>query len=276
MPDFRGRLSAQSQVDERVRALETKQVVKQVQTANFSARGNSSYIVEAPASNLMIVVLPPAVPSNRNDEIVFMHRNARTVRYVNLDGLVNQVASVNVSGIGLQRFVSDGQTGWYAAQTSAGTTVVAGNSLAFSGTTLNYTGTNSILTLAGITGAQGTVDISTIVCGGTVAVSAPVGNWSISGFTSTPTKPDGFWFCLSTPNGAFTGTLIEDAVAVVGDRLRMTGAADFTSLGLQAIIYKTPSLLAGSPRWRCVIGSPNPSAGGLTQDQVLNLVAFRA
>lgn len=122
--------------------------------------------------------------------------------------------------------------------------------------------TTSIITLAGITGNQGTVDITTLECGGCVAVSGPVGNWGIEGFTSTPVKPDGFWFVFSTPNGAFIGTLYEDdATAAVGDRLRNSHAQNGNGIGMQATIHKEASTLGGSPRWRVVGGGHSKLVG---------------
>jgi hypothetical protein len=133
----------------------------------------------------------------------------------------------------------------------------------------------SIITLTGISGNQGTVDISGLECGGTLAVSAPAGDWRIEGFTSTPLKPDGFWFCLSTPNTAgVVGTLLEESAAAANaDKIRNAGALNGNATGLQAIIFKTPSTAAGSPRWRVISGAVARLVGsdGVNPDNVIDL-----
>ena len=274
MPDFRGRLSAQAQLDGRVRQLETKQVISEPQTANFSARGNSSYIIEAPASNAMVVVLPPSVPSNRNEEIVFMHRNARTVRYVALDGLVNKTASANVSGIGQVRFVSDGETGWYSQ--SSGGSVSGGNAITVVGSTVRYTGSLSGLTLTGSTGNLGTVNISTLAAGGTLFISAPVADWQIEGFSGNNTN--GFSFSILVGASAFIGTLFdEDATASASNRLRCQNATDVVGTRIQAIVtYHGNGGTNVANRWSVVSQPTVTSAGGLTHPQVLARICFRA
>lgn len=89
---------------------------------------------------------------------------------------------------------------------------------------INYVGTTSTITLSGITGNQGTVDVSTLNCGGQVNIASPVGPWSIEGFTARAT---GFWFLLRAGSGAQNGTILnEDTTATTTDRIRCPEASD--------------------------------------------------
>jgi hypothetical protein len=142
---------------------------------------------------------------------------------------------------------------------------------------LDYSGTTSLLVLSGISGNQGTVDISALECGGTLAISAPTAAWEIEGFTSTPVKPDGFWFFLSVANTNFPGTLFdEDATATTTDRLRLSNGADHIAMAIQATVHKSPlSGLGGSARWFVVAGDRGNevqafATAGLTSDLALN------
>lgn len=119
----------------------------------------------------------------------------------------------------------------------------------------------TIKTLSGISGNQGTVDISELDVGGVLAVSAPAGDYRFEGFTSTPVKPDGFWFILATPNSS-TGTLMEEnGTATVGDRIRNAHGRNGGAVGGQWTIFKTASTLGGSPRWRAIGGAVGKLVG---------------
>jgi hypothetical protein len=179
------------------------------------------------------------------------------------------VASFPLTGLASQAsdtFVGNVAAG-SAVPTAVGLSTLAGAGLAFAAHTLDvtvgnamaivtdavaYTGSTSRLVLTGITGNQGTVDISTLSCGGHVFISGPTGNWQIEAFS---TKPAGFWFNLAASNAAFTGTLFnEDATPTAALRLRCNGFADAAVLnGMQAMIFRNGDATGGLNRWSCVV-----------------------
>lgn len=132
-------------------------------------------------------------------------------------------------------------------------TGAAGNGLSGDGTaTLDHIGSASRLVLSGSTGNLGTVDISTLLCGGSLFLSGVTGNWQIEGFS---TKPAGFWFSLAAGNTAFTGQLLnEDATPTAALRLRVSGFVDSAAtLAMQAIVFRNGNATSGLNRWSCVL-----------------------
>ena len=125
----------------------------------------------APRADGQEVVLPTASGSNFNQTITLFVQTARgTLRVRAASGTVNG-ASAYTLAVGYTTVLilrSNGETGWVNER--ATTMPIAGDSMAYDGDTLNYVGTDSIVSLVGITGAQGVVDISTLACGGAVTV----------------------------------------------------------------------------------------------------------
>jgi hypothetical protein len=138
-------------------------------------------------------------------------------------------------------------TGAAAQPTANSLNTLAGAGLAYASGVLNYVGSTSVLTLTGITGNQGTVDVSTLRAGGTLFISAPTGDWSIEGFSGNNTQ--GFWFRLFVGSGAFVGTLFdEDATPTAVNRLRVIGGVDLIATRMQAYVHYN----AAGTRWGVV------------------------
>lgn len=224
------------------------------------------------------VVIPEASGSNFGQTITLFVQNALgQVRIRPTAGTINGASAFTLAaGYTTVIVLRSGGDGKWMTERASGFPV-AGDSLAYDGETLDYVGTNSLLVLSGITGNQGTVDISSLVCGGTVAISGPVAAWQIEGFTSTPVKPDGFWFFLAAANTSFLGTLFnEDATPAATDRIRCTSNIDYSAQAMQAVIHKSPlSGLGGSARWFAVTGNATgavqrTTTGGTITDFVLN------
>jgi hypothetical protein len=114
---------------------------------------------------------------------------------------------------------------------------------------IEYAGTTNSIDVAGATGNLGTVDVSTLKCGGSLNYTAHAANFSIEGFTA---RSEGFWFVLVTANtSSFTTTLFhEDATASTTDRMRLGGNVDAAATGISALIYYKQS------RWRVVENAP--------------------
>lgn len=91
------------------------------------------------------------------------------------------------------------------------------------GPTGKFVPTSDTVILSGISGAQGVVDISGLECGGRVGIQAPVGNWSIEGFTA---REEGFWFIVTVASTDFLGTITNSTTAGTG--IRCPGFTDFT------------------------------------------------
>lgn len=108
---------------------------------------------------------------------------------------------------------------------------------------------SSEVTLNNITGAQGVVDISTLQCGGRVGITAPLGNWSIQGFTA---KMEGFWFVLTAASTNFLGTITNESGSVTTD-IRCPGFVDFTcERGIQGVMMY--GAFNGGTRWLFIPG----------------------
>jgi hypothetical protein len=108
----------------------------------------------------------------------------------------------------------------------------------------------NVLTLSGISGNQGTVDVTSVGVGGSIFVSGPVADWQIEGFSVSGGNPQGYWFYLACGNSAFRGTLFnEDTTPTGNNRIRCANAIDYTSEEMQAVIYYTGT------RWMCTTGA---------------------
>jgi hypothetical protein len=221
----------------------------------------------------MNVVIPTATGENFNSTITLFLENALgQLRVRAASGTINGATSLTIAAAttGLLVLRSNGAGGWATERSSGGgTTVVAGDSLAFSGSTLNYTGTTDTVAIAGATGNLGTIDISALVCGGSVRLSTVVGDWQIEGFTAAPAKPDGFWFFFVTPSTNFVGNLMNEAAGTLTDSLRMFNSGNIQGFSIHAHIQYAQS------RWR-VAGQGGAdvvqsfTTGGTTNDLALN------
>lgn len=130
---------------------------------------------------------------------------------------------------------------------------LAGNSLAYASGALAYAGTSNDVVLNAISGAQGVVDISSLVCGGRVAITAPVGAWSIAGFSA---KTEGFWFVLTAASTDFAGTIINSTTANTG--IRNPGFVDF-SCNRQMSGLVMYGAFGGNSQWLFIPGALDPA-----------------
>jgi hypothetical protein len=141
-----------------------------------------------------------------------------------------------------------------AGLTGGGTAVLAvgaGASITVNANDVAYTGTTDEILLSAITGNQGTIDISTLDCGGTVRVNAASSAFSIEGFTA---KPVGFWFNFVTqdePSDDCT-LLNEDLTATAANRLQLPNAEDIQCTPLAGTF-----VYCGESRWRWLGSNPN-------------------
>jgi hypothetical protein len=131
-----------------------------------------------------------------------------------------------------------------------------------------YVGTSSAISLVNPIGNQGTVNIASLACGGSVAISGLTADWQIEAFTA---KTDGFWFTLVSNNvSGILGTLFnEDSTATATNRMRLTDNRDLIAQAPQAYIYYESS------RWRVIAGGgadsvQNFTTGGTTNDLALS------
>jgi len=104
-------------------------------------------------------------------------------------------------------------------------------------------GSTSTITLTGISGNQGTVNISTLDVGGTLIVSSPAGAYQFEGFTA---KTDGFWFRLALSQSEVATLFYEDATATSTNRMVMLDALDIVGAGIQGTVFYANS------RWRVI------------------------
>lgn len=111
---------------------------------------------------------------------------------------------------------------------------------------IEYQGTTSEVTLTGVTGNQGTVDVSALLCGGALNLQI-VAAWSIEGFTA---RAEGFWFVLSVNNIDFDGTLLDDvnSPAAGADSMRITNEENFVARAMQVLLYYRDG------KWRLICG----------------------
>jgi hypothetical protein len=118
----------------------------------------------------------------------------------------------------------------------------AGNSLSFTASTdqYDYIGSTSAINITP-SGAQGVVDISTLLCGGCVTLQ-PTGTFDIDGFT---VKATGFWFDLIyRDTTTHVGTLNENTGGVTTS-IRNPGNAAVTFTTQEAIRFRYQQ-----SRWR--------------------------
>lgn len=107
-------------LEARIAALEARPTMPETQTKSFRAHEGQFITVEATSEGLT-ALLPTPSPSNRGARITFNFRNANPVRIESVDGLVNGLGSVIANRAGTFDAISDGETGWFVAQ-SAGAT----------------------------------------------------------------------------------------------------------------------------------------------------------
>jgi hypothetical protein len=140
-----------------------------------------------------------------------------------------------------------------AGLTGGGTAVLAvgaGASITVNANDVSYTGTTDEILLSTITGNQGTIDISTLDCGGTVRVNSASSAYSIEGFTA---KPVGFWFNFITQFEASDACTLfhEDATATAVNRLQLPKEEDIICTPIAGqFVY------CGESRWRYLGHNP--------------------
>ncbi len=204
------------------------------------------------------LTLPRARAENIGAQVRVIVETEGPVSVVATGGTVNALDVQALNLIGLYTFSHNGAGGWFSER---GDRPDAGNALEYDGETLNYVGSTSLLRLTGVTGNLGTIDISTLECGGSLCIVAAAGNYQIEGFTSTPPKPEGFHFTLTASNTAVIATIFnEDSTASAADRIRCPNSEDFIGTNLQATVHAAPAdgLPGGTNRWRFVAGASAP------------------
>lgn len=132
----------------------------------------------------------------------------------------------------------------------------------------DFVGSSSVITLTGISGNQGTIDISSLKCGGTVRTSAPAGDFQVEGFTGNNTEGF-FFFWVSSNVNVMTTFFNEDGTATSTNRIRNTNESDvYVGQPNGVFVYM-------QDRWR-YIGLDNSDSvqsfttSGLTSDLALN------
>jgi hypothetical protein len=118
----------------------------------------------------------------------------------------------------------------------------------------------SEIQLSSLTGNMGTIDISTLSCGGSVVAASAAASsaYSIEGFTA---KTEGFWFHFKVETGITNNCTLfnEDATATAANRLRTPSNLDISSVGyLEGIFYYRDS------RWNFIGAQPNQIANSAT------------
>jgi hypothetical protein len=144
-------------------------------------------------------------------------------------------------------------SGGAAVATAKTFTSLAGDSLSYDATghNIDYIGTTNEVNLNAITGAQGVVDISAMVCGGRLTITAPTGAWSIDGFTA---KPEGFWFVVTAASTDFAGTITNSTTATTG--IRNPGFVDFTCNRQMSGVFMYGAF-GGGTQWLFIPGASN-------------------
>lgn len=124
--------------------------------------------------------------------------------------------------------------------------------------TVAMTGSTSTIDNSTATGALGTIDISSLACGGSYRVSNASSSFSIAGFTA---KTTGFWFFFSAEDIDLANYCLlfhENVGATAANRLDLPRAADIESPFLRGIFYYTGS------RWRFIPGANPMTIGNAT------------
>lgn len=107
-------------------------------------------------------------------------------------------------------------------------------------------GTN--LTITNATGNLGTIDISTVPCGGTVIIgTSATGAHQIEGFSA---KPDGFFFFVVSNTSQTTQYLNQDATPTATSRIQLAGNVNSAALGFHHAMF-----IYGTSRWRGIVAA---------------------
>ncbi len=181
---------------------------------------------------------------------------SQSIRIADLGVTTGKIANANVTLPKIATQATDtlvaNVTSGTASPTAVALTSLANNSLSWDATNkrYDYIGSTSQMNITP-SGAQGVVDISTLLCGGAVTVQ-PAANFDIDGFTA---KPTGFWFDLVyRDNSAFRGTLNENTGAT---------ATSVRNPGAVALAFTTQEVVRlkyYNTRWRVVGYSSRPLA----------------
>ncbi len=150
-------------------------------------------------------------------------------------------------------------TGSTAAPTDASLATLAGDSLTYAAGAIDYVGTTSNINVNPTSGAQGTIDISTLECGGTLEFQS-VSTSTIAGFSA---KPSGFWFLLNvrdTTTAAFI-ELLENSGGASTSIRNPRATSTFLGKGDSVLVWYS------STRWR-VTGTPGSAPGRLLSTTV--------
>jgi hypothetical protein len=119
----------------------------------------------------------------------------------------------------------------------------------------------SEIVVTGLSGNLGTINITSLNCGGKVRFTAMTGDWQVEGFTA---MPDGFWFEVVTQNAEDQTFFNEDATASNVNRLRLSGDVDAFGTGLCGTMYYGYNGGAANGRWRGTLDNPVYSRYGAT------------
>lgn len=119
--------------------------------------------------------------------------------------------------------------------------------------TFNYTGTTSNINVTSVSGSQGTIDISTLKCGGVYSVQSQTGAASADGFTA---KTDGFWFTFDMRDAGPTGTFdFADNVGNTSTSVRTPLGKTIRLDGSETVLF-----VYSNTRWRMVVGQAKVDA----------------
>lgn len=300
-PTPQGLLSAQAQTDSRLRALEAQPVVTTVQSSSFTARPGASYIIEAPVAG-MRVVLPSPQSVTRGTYVRLVFRNANPVDIFPFSGTINKLTRLRVQSVTVVELLGDGMTGWYVDATSTGAVPISSLSPIASDTVLgNVSGSTvapvavplSSLAGAGLAFSAHTFSLAAIaaksvLANATNASAVPAALAGTAAFqhlrvNSANTGLEWAVLPVAAPITITGETVGFDQTAALGNNARVavaknSGATVGTRRQLNLIegsgITITEADDGANERVSVTIAASGSS--GLTQDQVLNLIAFRA
>lgn len=145
-------------------------------------------------------------------------------------------------------------TGSSAAPTDASLATLAGDALTYAAGVLDYVGSTTNINVSPTSGAQGTINIATLACGGVLEFQS-VTSATIAGFTA---KPSGFWFVLNVRD-----TTTADFIEL----LENSGGASTSIRNPRAAVTRLGKgdsvvVLYSSTRWR-VVSTPGATPGRL-------------
>lgn len=112
-----------AELESRIAALELGPTDIQVQNKSFTANEGQHCIVECPPAGIT-ATLPRARAQNRNARITFTLRNSNPVRFIAVNGKVNNRTSGVMASPGTFDAISDGSTGWGISVLAAGPSAV--------------------------------------------------------------------------------------------------------------------------------------------------------